>query len=569
MWKTFRIEDGTLKIATKVWSDFGATIPLTRSFSYGLNIPPQYPLFPGYPIRYHFVFFMIVGFLEKAGVPLDWALNTLSAIGFFFLLFMIYYFSKYVFKSSIVGVLSVTLFLFNGSLGFLEFFKKYPLSLKTLNDILTNDTFSSFGPYDGKIVSAFWNLNIFTNQRHLALAYASYLALLYFLYRANEKGLSNRRGYKNWLRKERNAIFMNLVSHFSSHPRTSHIPSQKQFPKQVSDGGQAHLSYTAAIVTGILIGFFPFVHLTVYMMMCITLLLTFFIFGNLRKQIVIMGILAGVIGIPQILLMGQSAREIDFFNPGYLISNGLTLKNFLTYWLYNLGLLFFLFPIGFFLARRRERLLAIPFITFFVIGNLFQFSPEIASNHKFFNLFVIGANMFVANSIYRLWKFHISTKILVPFLLIPLTLSGIIDFFPIVNDRFIVIDDIPKNPAAQFILANTPPDAVILNATFLYDPASLAGRKIYIGWPYFPWSAGYDTEGRGKTLRELLSPKDKTTLCRLVKQERIDYIETLRPTPLEIAIDYSFLESNLSKIYYDNSKEFILYDMKKSCIDVQ
>ena len=58
MWKTFRVNQaGNLEIATKVWSDFAATIPLIRSFSLGDNFPPQYPLFAGPPIRYHFLFF--------------------------------------------------------------------------------------------------------------------------------------------------------------------------------------------------------------------------------------------------------------------------------------------------------------------------------------------------------------------------------------------------------------------------------------------------------------------------------------------------------------------------------
>jgi len=95
MFKTFQITpDGNLKLALKLWSDFAATIPLIRSFSLGDNFPPQYPIFAGPPIRYHFLFYLVVGFLEKIGVRLDWALNIPSAISFFALILIIYFFTN-------------------------------------------------------------------------------------------------------------------------------------------------------------------------------------------------------------------------------------------------------------------------------------------------------------------------------------------------------------------------------------------------------------------------------------------------------------------------------------------
>jgi len=46
VWHTFDYKDNTIYIATKAWSDFAANIPLIRSFSWGKNFPPEYPLFP-------------------------------------------------------------------------------------------------------------------------------------------------------------------------------------------------------------------------------------------------------------------------------------------------------------------------------------------------------------------------------------------------------------------------------------------------------------------------------------------------------------------------------------------
>jgi hypothetical protein len=531
MWKTFYLKSGDMHVAGKVWSDFGATLPLERSFAYGSNFPPQYPIFAGPPIRYHFVFFLIVGILERVGVPLDWGLNTLSIVGFFGLLILLYLFAKALFKSHFVGILSVVLFLLNGSLSFLEFFKKHPISIQTPFDIIKNNDWSSFGPYDGKTVSAFWSLNIFTNQRHLALGYAFFIGLLYFLYTKNHKiELSKKRQ--------------------ESSQKNPLVIRNSQF-----------------LILGLLIGLFPFIHLTVYMMMCMTLLVMFFFLPNLRKQIFIVGLIAGILGIPQILSMGSThADGVNFITPGYLISNKLTIQNFLHYWFFNLGITSILSLCGFILAKREQRKFFLPFLLFFVIGNIFQFSPEMGSNHKFFNMFVIGANIFSAYALSRVWKFHILGKVLVPICIFVMTFSGIIDIFPVFNDGYIVAHDIPNNPTAQFIVQNTPPNAVFLNAEFINDPASIAGRKIYLGWPYFAWSAGYDTNTRFKKMKMILASPTTRELCNSLKEENIQYIELKNPTDLEETVPNYTLFQEFTPVYSNHESKINIYSAHKICL---
>lgn len=516
MWKTFRLtSSGDIQIATKAWSDFAATIPLIRSFSYGSNFPPQYPIFAGPPIRYHFIFFAIVGFLEKIGVPLDWALNSLSSLGFFLLLVAIYVVGKTIFKSKAVGVISTILFLFNGSIGFLEFFKKHPLSVNTLINIITNTIFPSFGPYDGNIVSAFWNLNIYTNQRHLALAYSLFLLLLLFIHKYSQK------------------------------------------PKA--------FSWNKSLVLGTVLGLTPFLHFSVFVMSGISLILFLFIYPKIRLKIFTTGSIALLLAIPQYLYMGQAEIPVKLFNPGYLVKN-LTALNFVEYWFLNLGLVSVLAPIGLILAKKEQRKIIIPFILFFIIGNLFQFTPDMPTNHKFFNLFLIGVNFFTAFFLYKISQKNsigkIFTILIFPFLI----LSGVIDFFPIINDGHMTVQDIPNNKTVKFIVENTPKNAVFLNSTFLYDPASLAGRKIFLGWPYFSWSAGYDTNQRNLKMKNLLEPPDKNTVCEQLMKENIDYIEIQNPSTLEgVEINNFFFENNFFLLFEDRNQNIKIYNVEKSC----
>jgi hypothetical protein len=517
-WKTFRADsEGNILIATKVWSDFSATIPLIRSFSLGSNFPPEYPIFAGPPIKYHFVFFALVGLIEKVGVPLTVALNGLSIVGFLLLLILIYVLAKTVFEKKAVGFLAIILFLFNGSFSFLEFLKTNPISLKIIPAIIQNRTFPSFGPYDGKTISAFWNLNIYTNQRHLALAYAAFLFLIYSIY----------------------------------------ISAQK--PKE--------LTFGKTLLLGLFVGLFPFVHFPVFGMMGITLILCIVLFPKIGKKIILSGLVAIIIATPQILYMYLQPQEgagINF-RPGYLIEN-LNFASFTSYWFLNLGLVLILAPLGFLLAKRGQRKIFLPFLLLFIFGNLFQFSVEIAANHKFFNLTLIGMNMFTAYLIYQIWIRNKLAKVLSLFILVPLTLSGVIDIFPIFNDYHMKIPDMPKNKTVNFIHTNTPKDAVFLNATFLYDPASLAGRKIFLGWPYFAWSAGYETSQRHEVIRSIVASSDKTNACLRLFNENIDYVEIQNPTQLEdVSINYSFFDENFIRIYFDEERTISIYDVHLSC----
>ena len=514
MFKTFGVVGGDLKIASKAWSDFAATIPLIRSFSLGDNFPPEYPIFPGVPIRYHFVFFFLVGMLEKFGIRIDWALNGLSTVAFFALAVAIYFLAKEVFGKKSVAVLSVVLFAFNGSFSFLEFFKTHLIAINTFGEIISNTQFPSFGPYDGKIVSAFWNLNIYTNQRHLALAYAAFLALVLIIHRASQN------------------------------------------PKM--------LTRTKTILLGLAIGIFPFIHTAVFGMMGLALIIFFFIYPQLRLKIFTIGAVAIFLAFPQISYIGASPVNFSYFNPGYLVDKP-TLENLFVYWLSNLGLAAFLAPLGFLVAKRWQRKIFLPFLFLFVVGNLFQFTPDLPTNHKFFNLFIIGANLFVANYLVHLWKKGLVLKATVLILLFFLTFSGIIDIFPIFNDVYVQIPDYRNNPAANFIFLKTPKDSVFLNSSFLYNPASLAGRKIFMGWPYFAWSAGYDTDKSGKTMEKIYTSRERGEICKLLKENDLDYftVEDTSRDPNYPDIDVGFFEREFKSIYKDKTLE--IFNTSQNC----
>jgi hypothetical protein len=477
-----------MRIAFKLWSDFGAHIPMIRSFSMGDNLNRfihghvEYPIFPGEPIRYHFLFYMIVGVLERLGVRIDWALNIPSALGFFLLLFFIYILALRLFRKQSVAILTLLFFLFNGTLGFIRFFAEHHLSMQTLQDIWSAKEFPAFAPWGPGEVTAFWNLNIYTNQRHLALAFA--IVLLFIL----------------------------------TCMKLDHLSFRKQLP--------------TSILWGLVIGIFPYFHQPTLLIFAIIMATYFLLFPRLRLFLFVTGTLGLILTLPQILTMPEGASKAFEWYPGYIIHNDVTPIKFITHWIYNFGLHTLLVPIGFLLIPHKTKRFFLPLIPIFIIPNLFKFSVEVGANHKFFNFMMIMGAMLSAYAIVRFFELSKQTKRLVVIILtacflilvtVFLTLSGIIDFRVIVNDKRGILNDIAADETANWIKNNTSPGAVFLNSQYLYHPASLAGRPIFLGWPYFPWSAGYK-ENRMPILRTLYDDTNHETTCKLLMQYNISYI---------------------------------------------
>jgi len=516
MFSTFAYKDGNMLIASKAWSDFASHIPLIRSFSFGNNFPPQYPLFAGPAIKYHFLFYAFVGLLEKLGMQINYALNIPSALGFFLLMIMIYVFAKDIFKSKAVGILSVLFFIFNSSLVFLKFFSLHPLSTHTLFDIINNQKFISFGPYDQSIISAFWNLNIYTNQRHLALSYALSLFLVYLFLKFNEN--DRKRNFKK------------------------------------------------SLVVGVILGLSFSLNMAVFIMTVSVFTCMFLLFSKKRIYLFISLILGGIIAFPQYLYIQSGVSTFKpFINPGYLVTN-LNILNFINYWWQNLGLNLIFIPLGFIIAARHEKKILLSFFSLFIIGDLFQFSPEIAANHKFFNLFVVVGAMFSAYFLNFLWKKKNYLKLLVAIFIFLLIFSGIIDFFPIYNDYKIALPDYLVNKDISWIMKNTKPDSVFLNTQYLYDNASLAGRKIFLGWPYFAWSQGYNTDIRGSIRDSILLSLTKTQACTLLKNNNIQYIELNKLTfDTNIPKPSSIFFDKFKSIYSNPTSGYSILDVRENC----
>lgn len=483
------------RIARHQVGDFGLHLSLIRSFSLGDNFPPESPFYPGKPLPYHYYFDFLVGMLEKIGVRIDIAFNGLSILAFTLLLFLIYKLPQVIFfKSRALGILSVVLFIFHSNITFIDFLRKEGFSLETLKNLWLLPDYLNKGPFDGSIVSIFFTLNVFLNQRHLIMGLAISLTILLFL--------------------------------------ISRLLAQRK------------ISTKYLVLLGLVIGFSSRVHTLTFLATLIVLLFLFVLFRRPR--------LIAPIFIPALLtfspqLIGVLNQETShpLFNPGFLATRPLTLTGFVQFWALNLGIAIFTIPLGFVRSSTKQKRIFLSILPLFVIGNLFQLSFRIDHNHSIFNFFLIFANFYAAFFLITLWQKELFKKLAFLILLFFMTASGVVDLMAIKNDFQLSLPDAPKNTFMRWIKANTKPHDIFLARQEILDPVTLSGRKNYFGHTYYLSVMGYNYQDRSNRARLYFEATSQEVL-QMMKKDNIKYIVI----PQKPIVDFTY---KINKVFWDRS----------------
>ena len=76
----------------------------------------------------------------------------------------------------------------------------------------------------------------------------------------------------------------------------------------------------------------------------------------------------------------------------------------------------------------------------------------------------------------------------------------------------------------DWLAENLTSEDLILTPEYSINEVTMAGVMMYMGWPYYAWSAGYDTYRRADIAKTIYNSTDENTVKKLVKQEKITYI---------------------------------------------
>lgn len=561
MFATLNYKDGNLLIGNNEWSDFGPNTAIMQSFAVGHNFPTHYPHFSGETIRYHFLFYFQAGNLTFLGLNLAWSLNLLSILSLVCMLALVMALGQLLFNSRAIGRIGSALFFFHGTLSFVPFLQSQTSVAGALRTIFHLKEFLPSGyPYRGELWGI-WTQVVFLNQRHLASAIGIFLLVLLFLIdRYRQNGMPDQ--IKSVPPADEEPLPSPApIAFYDSSPSTADRepePLPQESPPfaesepivtQTPDAPPAgevkpNVTFAARVInvakdigtsgrsflfSGLLLGALPFWNAMVFTS-AFAVLLCFFILFPCRKYMVALAITTAVAALPQILILrsgGVKTPTHSLLHWGYVIDQP-TIAKVLNYLGFNFGVKWLLILVALIFVSWFHRRLFIALCSLFLLTFCFRLSIETLASHKFLNVWLIIGNLFVAYGLWRLWHIRlrglaIAGRLVAIVLALAIVAGGIIDLFPIHNGYYMQIK-YERDPLVEWVRTHTKPHDVFLSDRFVNHQILMAGRRLFYGWPSFPWSSGYDTTKRDQVYRQLFESRDPRLVFQLLKQNRIAYV---------------------------------------------
>ncbi|MFZ2070162.1 MAG: hypothetical protein WAV32_00860 [Halobacteriota archaeon] len=513
---------GNLYAFHTVWADYPFHTSIITGFVYGgrVTFPPAYPQFLHTEMHYPFLMDFYSAVLMKAGLVLRGAIiipNILFQSALFGLLFFLAYRLTGLKR---VGALAVVIFIFSG----------YPSSY-LMEHLLPQFAFAFLNPMYAVIMP----------QRTAILGMAISFAVYILLYEA-------------------------------------------LFSAEACSGNKPEVMYKELFLAGTLVGLLPYIHAHSFMataFVSLSLVLTTIATYKNRaptcklpgksdlKNFAILFTPLILLSLPQIFFI-QTGITANFFLlfPGWTEANSKLILGFdwslsgaffsfaksiflvLKLWLINLGILFFLLPLGFFKTTRSVRAFYLPFGGLFVIANIVKFQPWYFDNYKLFlhwyalTVILVAVAIFWLSDYVRARKRDVGTLLLAA-LVCGCILGGVGSHVEMSAKECRMWSG-GEIGVANWVRENTAPDSVFLTGSAHNQPiSSLSGRLRVMGYEGWLWSHGINwtsiCERKGDEIEMY------TGNYTLVKEYGVDYVcvgpyESAFATDNHFAINYSAFE---------------------------
>ncbi|MGN0506729.1 MAG: hypothetical protein ACI4FZ_09215 [Lachnospiraceae bacterium] len=493
MFVTFRVSDGFLKVGYSVFSDFAAHLGMIRSFSVSNNFPTQYAHYAGEDVRYHFMFQFMVGNLEYLGMRIDYAFNLPSIFSMVSVYLLLFVLAVRLTKSKLCGALTALLFTFRSSFTVFRYMAEQPKG--TVWEALKNNT--EFLGYTQNENWGLWNLNVYCNQRHLAFALGILLlAILLFEPYVSEMGKT--------LTKETNRLKQFKLLFFT---KTAFGIKDAKF----------------AIGMGLVLGGIAFWNGSV---LIATLAMLFFMaaVSEYRLDYLISALIALVLSLLQtsFFIHGSAVSPSYYF--GFLAENK-TFFGVLVFIVELTGMVLAVALAGACLVRGTKRYFLLVFSIPFVLAFTLSLTIDITVNHKWIMTSLMLIGIFAAYLITWLWhRKDWLVKCIAILLVVVLTATGLYDYTIVLKRNKNYLRFNLEDPLTEWIADHATCDDMFLTPYYSLSRVVLGGAMMYCGWPYYAWSAGYDTNTRGNRVKQMYEAASPEELSALIEQENIRYI---------------------------------------------
>jgi hypothetical protein len=515
--------DGMHTAPANNYGDLPFHFSVITSFAYGENLPPQNPIFAGMKFTYPFLIDFLTAFFIRCGA--DWRSaffveNMALALA---LVRLIDALTLKLFNNILAARIAPVIFLFNGGLGFINFFREFGAQPDGLFNFLSHlpKTYTmnaELGLASGNVPLR-WG-NVFTTllipQRSMlfGLPFAAMIIALWWMAveemggaRELESGRAGERG--------------------SEGARAGESGRQGEFESPSLSRSLAlplSCSRRYLLAAGILTGLLPMLHAHGFFSVMIASAPMFLLFRSM-DWVAFFAPLAALAAPQAWYLSGTQVRN-ELFKPlGKWWEVGDA--NPLFFWMVNAGI-FILLLIVALLARKitnsRQALFYLPFTLWFFIPNLVALAPWTWDNIKVLVYWSLAAAPFVAAALaYLFTRRLIIARGLATALLIGLTFSGALDvtraLSPVENLEIFAKAELE---VAALLREKTPPRAVILHAPIHNSVVALSGRQSVMGYPGHLWTHGLDYAQRELDVKTIYKggPQMTEPLSRL----GIDYV---------------------------------------------
>lgn len=492
MFYVFYIHGGRIYSGFTVYGDYAPHTAMMRSFSRGNNFPTQYPHFGGEDVKYHFMFQFLCGNLEYLGLPLDWAYNVPSILSLMGFLMLLYLLAVRITGKTSCGVLTGILFFFRSGTAFFAYVLEHIKSGDLLEALAENTSFIGYTLNENW---GLWNFNVYLNQRHLAFGLLVISAAVWIYMDWLEAGLAHEERGLVWLKgrlfsrtawKSRNletalllGMFLGLLAFWNG----------------------------AALIGGLLI------------------LMGFGIFSDGKLDYAVTAAAAVFFSLLQsrIFIRGQAmSPKLQF---GFLAEEK-TLWGVIVYLFLMSGVFFLGLGVLAIFCDRKGRVILFSFLFPAIFAFTVSLTPDINVNHKYIMISYAFLAIYWADALCRMFRRGIGGKSTAVILSLCLTVTGIYDFAIILrgNGPGRRVSVKAESGVTDWLSENLGKNDLLLTPQYSMNEVTMSGVMMYCGWPYYAWSAGYDTNYRAAQAVTIYTTADREELKETVEKERITYI---------------------------------------------
>lgn len=498
MFYVFHMKDGILYSGFSVYGDYAPHTAMMRSFSRGNNFPTQYPHYGGQDVKYHFMFQFLVGNLEYLGLRLDLGYNLVSILSLAGFLMVLYGISYRMFKSFWAGVAAIVFFFFRSGTAFWRYLWEH---LQAGDLVRTLEENTAFIGYTTNENWGLWNFNVYLNQRHLAFGLLMAAVAVWTFMDWVEAGCSHKEQGFLWVRNR----FFTKKAWICRNVDTAILLGLFLGLTAFWNG--------AALIGGLLIlaGLAVFSDGKLDYMICAGLAV---LFSELQSKIFVSG----------------SVMSPSFYW-GFLADNK-SISGVLWYLVEISGFFFVGMIVAAVFLKRSQRAVLMGCLLPMVFAFLVSLTPDINVNHKYVMISYAFVTVFwgwIVRCVFlegkKGWK-KWAGRAVAAVLCICLSATGVYDYVIILrdNDSAHRMTVNMESSLTDWLSANLKKNDLLLTPEYTMNEVTMSGAMLYCGWPYYAWSAGYDTGYRAGQAVLIYTTDDPELLKATVKQEKITYI---------------------------------------------